>query len=92
MSTATLTDTTVYVLTAELRTVDGDYDGISTVHATREGALERFERFVAETGLSSNVVRRETVTYETFVGGDPDPDLLDGTELHWGINTTTVRP
>lgn len=87
-----MTGATVFVLTAELRGENGDYDGISTVHATQEGALARFAQFVNENGLDRASIDYETVTLPTFVGGDPDPDLLDGVELHWGINTTQVRP
>lgn len=87
--------TTVYVLTAELVDTNetGDYDGITAVHATRQGALEHFDSWIKGILTSAAdvaIVYDHMVTLDTFVGGDPDPDDLDGTEIHWGVNTMTV--
>jgi len=84
----------VYVLTAEL--VDsnetGDYDGITTVHATQDGALARFNEWLDSNGLDRGAAHYGEVSTDTFLGGDPDPDTFDnGEEIHWGINKSVVR-
>lgn len=93
----------VFVLTADLTgPVPGDYDGIRSVHATRAGALARFDHFLDVNGVNKGAVHYHDVevgsliadeneTRRTFFGGDPDPDLLDGAELHWGINEMEVH-
>lgn len=84
----------VYVLTAELEDTNetGDYDGITTVHATQEGALARFLQWLDSNGLDWGAARYGEVKTDTFLGNDPDPDTFEGGEtIHWGINKMEVR-
>ena len=82
----------VFVLTADLTgPVPGDYDGITSVHATREGALRRFDDWLNENEIDRDAVHDADVDTIGFLGGDPDPDLLDGAEMHWGINEMEVH-
>ena len=85
--------TQVYVLTAEVTGPEpGDYDGRTSVHATLEGALKHFDHWLHENQIDRDAVHYADVEVGgTFVGGDPDPDLLDGLVLHWGINKTEVH-
>lgn len=82
----------VFVLEAEVTgPTPGDYDGITTVHTTRAGALVRFNNFLDVNGIDRGAVHYADVDLTTFLGGDPDPDTLDGMELHWGINEMEVH-
>jgi hypothetical protein len=79
----------VFVLTADIS--DGaDYDGIRSVHATQAGALARFDELLRSNGIDLGAVHYADVKLSTFLGGDPDPDTLDGVEIHWGINESEV--
>lgn len=86
----------VYVLTAE---IDRDNDpekelwaDITSVHATQEGALERFKQFLDSNGILTEVAEWEVTRMgDTFIGADPDPESVDGTEIHWGINKMEVQ-
>lgn len=90
----------VYTLTAEIngpsfdpdKIGNGDYNGISTVHATLEGALAEFDAWLDSAGIDRDTAHWGETRHATFVGNDVDPDLLGGDVLHWGINKTTVRP
>lgn len=93
--------TAVYTLRAEINgpsfdpgelNLDGEYNGISTVHATLEGALAQFDEWLDSVGIDRDTAHWGETRHDTFVGNDPDPDLLDGDVLHWGINKTVVRP
>lgn len=89
----------VYVLEATVSAPDNEntmewQDGITSVHATQQGAIDRLGRW-----LDSNGIDRESANYshgttstDTFIGSNPDPDLLDGAELNWGINLMEVHP
>lgn len=89
----------VYVLTADVNGPafdpdeigNGDYSGISAVHATLEGALAQFDEWLDSVGIDRDTAHWGETRHDTFVGNDPDPDLLDGDVLHWGINKTVVR-
>ena len=82
----------VFVLTAEATGPEpGDYDGTTSVHATLAGALARFDSWLDQGGFDKEMVHYSDVTLANFLGGDPDPDLLDGVEMHWGINKSEVR-
>lgn len=82
----------VFVLTAEATGPEpGDYDGITSVHTTRVGALARFDQWLDRGEFDRGAVHYHDVDHTTFLGGDPDPDLLDGVEMHWGINEMEVH-
>jgi len=92
----------VFVLTAEVTgrfkadavyyvTEPGDYDGITSVHTTQAGALVRFNDWLDENEIDRDAVHDADVDTIGFLGGDPNPDLLDGAELHWGINEMEVH-
>lgn len=89
----------VYVLTAEVNGPsfdpdeigNGDYNGITAVHASLDGALAHFDAWLDSAGIDRDTAHCGETRNDTFVGGDPDPDLLDGDVLHWGINKTEVR-
>lgn len=81
----------VFVLTAEITGFDGyDYDGITSVHATQAGALARFDQWLDSNRIDKEAAHENDVKLSTFLGGDPDPDLL-GLEMHWGINEVEVH-
>lgn len=94
--------TTVYLLTAEFSQPETGntmewQNGITTVHATLDGALAHFDHWLDSNGIDRDAAHygesRHVETEVTFVGGDPDPDTLEvPTELHWGINLVAVRP
>jgi hypothetical protein len=93
----------VFVLTAEMTGPDpGDYDGTTSVHNTRAGALARFDQWLDGNQIDRGAVHYHDVevgslvvdgdeTRRTFFGGDPDPDLIGGIEMHWGINEMEVH-
>lgn len=76
----------VYLLEAELE--DGnDYDGLSAVHATCEGAIRKFEKWLADAGIPTDVAYQGSVWTDTFIGNDY---VCGDTQLHWGINRMRV--
>ena len=80
----------VFVLTADIN--DGpEYDGIRSVHATQAGALARFDNLLRINRIDPGAVHYADVKLPTFLGGDPDPDTLNGVEIHWGINEQEVH-
>lgn len=93
----------VYVLNADLNgplaafggdyEITGDFDGITSVHATLDGALAAFDEWLDKNGIDRDTAHHgETKTKdERFVGNDVDPDLLNGDVLCWGINVFEVN-
>jgi hypothetical protein len=87
----------VYVLTAE---IDRDNDpekklwaGITSVHATQQGALDKFKEFLDTNGILTEVADWDvfqTRDTDNYIGADPDPEDVDGTEIHWTIDKVEV--
>lgn len=86
----------VYLLEAKAEWPDSDNycegsDAITTVHATLDGALAQFDRWLDGNGIDRGAAHYGEQRDAGFVGGDPDPDTFDGgIVLHWGINVTQV--
>lgn len=82
----------VWVLTAQIDFGGGDWDGISTAHATFEGALAHLNEWLTAAEIDLGSAHYGEVRTDTSLCNDPDPDLLlDGAVLHWGINKAEVR-
>jgi hypothetical protein len=66
------------------------WGGIVRVYASLSAAVDGLEEFLEAQGIDSDAARwGETVT-ATSVCNDPDPDLLDGLEVSYGINEVSV--
>lgn len=80
----------VYILTAEIAdTFGGIYDGITSVHSTQVGALKRLAEW-----MDYNKINPETANLHhgaSYGRADPDLDLNNGAEIHWGINLIEVQ-
>lgn len=77
----------VWLLTAEVES-DSDYEGLSAVHATPDGALKRFEEWRRDADLAWDDVYGDVTRIDGFMG--KDVLLPSGGELHWGINEMVV--
>lgn len=82
----------VFVLTAEAKGGRIGFDGTTSVHATQESAVQRFDDWLEKNQIDRGAVHYADVKLATFLGGDPDPDTLEGIEIHWGINEMEVHP
>lgn len=73
--------------------VTGDFDGISSVHLTLEGALAAFDKWLARNGISKRDGYEGVTTHDTFVGGETEIVNSDGDidVLVWGINKKEVQ-
>lgn len=89
---------TVYVLTAEINgpsfdpeDLDGsDYSGITTVHATLDGALAKLDAWLEDNGIDRDVAHWDEQRSDTFIGNDVELEMPPG-RLNWGINKTEVQ-
>ena len=94
-----MNDTTklhVYVLTSDLDYGGGDYDGIRTVHATRDGALQAFHNFLDRNGFDREAAYDGVMETkdQRFIGNDvyAEDGLSDEPVLTWGINQMPIQP
>ena len=82
----------VFVLTAEIDGGGGDYDGTTSVHATRQGALDRFHEWLDRNGIDHEEAHLDDTDIENFIGGDPEVMWDDKMAvINWGINTREVK-
>lgn len=78
----------VWHLSAEV-TNAADFEGITTLHRTREGAVKAFEAWLAKAGIPTEVAYDGVQwTLDGFLGGDYQHD---DTTLHWGIQPMEVH-
>lgn len=83
----------VFVLTAERVDTEetGDYDGTTSVHATRESAIKALDAWLEGWLISPEDAHYgEVKSHNGSVCCDPDPDIV-GHEIHWGINEMEVH-
>jgi len=78
---------TVYLLTAEIEN-DIDFDGVTTIHATPDGALARFEQWRTDAEIPTEIAYGNAAWTDTFLGADYEHG---NTVLHWGINRMEVH-
>lgn len=86
----------VFVLEATVSAPDSENtmeweDSITSVHATRSSAIHRLGEWLRVNGIDPDAAHYGAVTTATSFCNDPDPDTLDGIELHWGINRMEVH-
>lgn len=78
----------IWHLTAEIEN-GGDYNGITTVHHTREGAIKHFEEWLQTTGIPTEIAYNGVQWLnDDFIGADYENGE---THLHWGIQPMEVH-
>lgn len=80
----------VYLLNIEVNEGGGNYDGWTSVHSTKIGALSFLEQFCTQNGIDINEARDTEVIVDGFTGNDVE--LSDGQTMSWGINRMEVKP
>lgn len=80
----------VFVLTASADAGGGDWDGITTVHASRISALHHLGLFLDRNDIDRDAAHYGAHTDDHCICNDPDPDTLNGVKVHWGINRAEV--
>lgn len=82
----------LYMLTAEVNDTFGSiYNGITTLHLTESGAINRLENWLYENCIDHTAAWSGAIRTGTSIANDPDPDLNNGAEIHWGINLIEVQ-
>lgn len=81
---------TVYVLNADINLGELDQYGITSVHATIDGALARLDAWLTELGIDLDAAHYGQMRADHGAWNDPDPDTTDGEELTWGVNRMDV--